>query len=72
MVDPGSAARAAIRDTRAKGAERYYWTVTVIGETEPVATGRSEGLIEARSQAEKALSDYLAGGGLLKRSEFID
>jgi hypothetical protein len=67
MVDPGSAARCTIRDTRGKGAERYYWTVTVIGETEPVAAGRSEELTEARSQAEKALRIYVVGGGSLKR-----
>jgi hypothetical protein len=41
MVDPRSGARCAIRDTRAAGDERYYWTVTVIGEPDPVAAGRS-------------------------------
>jgi hypothetical protein len=62
MVDPGSAARCTIRDTRATGAKRYHWTVTVIGETEPVAAGHSEGLTEARSQSEKALLAYVSGG----------
>jgi hypothetical protein len=72
MVDPGSAARCTIRDTRATGAERYYWTVTVIGETDLVAAGSSEGFAEARSQAEKALLACVAGGGLLNGSEIID
>src|SRR5205823_1430857 len=40
MVDPRSGARCAIRDTRAADEERYYWTVTVIGEPDPVATAR--------------------------------
>jgi hypothetical protein len=35
MVDPRSGTRCAIRDTRAAGAERYYWTVTVFGEPDP-------------------------------------
>jgi hypothetical protein len=72
MVDVRSAARGTIRDTRAQGAEGYYWAVTLIGETEPVASGRSEELTEARSQAEQALNAYLSGGGLLHKSEFLD
>jgi hypothetical protein len=35
VVDPRSGTRCAIRDTRAAGAERYYWTVTVFGEPDP-------------------------------------
>jgi len=67
MVDPGSAARYTIRDTRSPGAERYHWTVTVIGETVPAAAGRSEGLAEARLQAEKALFAYVADGKLFQQ-----
>jgi hypothetical protein len=56
MVDPGCGARCAIRDTRVAGGERYHWTVTVVGEPAPVASGRTGELAEARSQAEEALA----------------
>jgi len=55
MVDPGCGARCAIRDTGATGSDRYRWTVTVFGETGPVAAGRTGELGQARSQAETAL-----------------
>ena len=61
MVDPESGARCAIRDTRAAGAERYHWTVTVIGKPGPVAAGRTGDAAEARSQAE-AGAERLRGG----------
>jgi hypothetical protein len=53
MVDPQSGARCAIRETRGPGAERYHWTVTVVGEPDPGRTGE---LAEAHSQAEAALA----------------
>jgi hypothetical protein len=62
MVDPRSCARYAIRDTRAAGAERYHWTVSVVGERDPVAAGRTGEFAEARSQAEAALVVYSAAG----------
>jgi hypothetical protein len=58
MVDPGCGARCAIRDTGAPGEGRYHWTVTVFGETDPVATGRTGELAGARSRAEGALHAY--------------
>jgi hypothetical protein len=58
MVDARSGARCAIRDTRAAGAERYHWTVTVIGDRKPVATGRVGDIAAARSQAESALDAH--------------
>jgi len=61
MVDPGRGARCAIRDTGAPGEGRYHWTVTVFGETDPVA-GRTGELGKARSQAEGALLAYVEGG----------
>ena len=60
MVDPRSGARCAIRDTRAAGDERYYWTVTLIGEPDPVAAGRTGDVGTARSRAEAALGAYSA------------
>jgi hypothetical protein len=62
MVGPDCGARCAIRDTGAAGEGRYHWTVTVFGETDPVAAGRTGGLGEARSQAEGALLAYVEGG----------
>jgi hypothetical protein len=58
MVDPRSGRRCAIRDTRAAGAERYYWTVTVIGESHPVAAGRTAEPQAARFEVETALAAY--------------
>jgi hypothetical protein len=60
MVDPACGARCAIRDTRGPGAARYHWTVTVVGEPDPVASGRAEQPAEARSQAEAALAGHCA------------
>jgi hypothetical protein len=62
MVDPGFGARCAIRDTGVRGEGRYHWTVTLFGETDPVAAGRTGKLAEARSRAEGALLAYLEGG----------
>jgi hypothetical protein len=62
MVDPQSGARCAIRDTRVAGAERYHWTVMIIGEPDPVAVRRTSDIAMARSGAEAALDDYSAGG----------
>jgi len=61
MVDPERGLRCAIRDTGATGSSRYHWTVTVIGETDPVAAGRAAELGEARWRAEAALTGQRAG-----------
>lgn len=58
MVDPRSGTRCAIRDTRSAGADRYYWTVTVFGEPDPVAAGRTAELQAARFEVETALAVY--------------
>ena len=60
MVDPRSGLRCAIRDTRDVGRGRYHWTVTVIGGSQPVATGRAGDIAAARSQAAAALGAYSA------------
>ena len=59
MVDPGRGARSAIRDAEPPGQGRYHWTVTVLGEPDPMASGRTGGLREAR--AEGALLAYVEG-----------
>ncbi len=48
MVDPGCGARCAIRDIGAPGERCYHWTVTVFGETDPVAAGRIGEIEETR------------------------
>jgi len=55
MVDPDCGARCAIRDIGAPGAGHSHWTVTVFGEPDPVAAGRAEDLVDARTAAEAAL-----------------
>jgi len=66
LIDPDSAPRCAIRDSRRSGAERYLWTLTVFGYHQLTA-GRTGDLEEARSRAEAALESYAAlrsdGGG---------
>ena len=42
----------------APGAGRSHWTVSVFGEPDPVATGRTGELAGARSRAERALHAY--------------
>jgi len=58
MVDLRSGVRCAIRDTRAAGGERYHWTVTVVGMSDPIATGRTNDVASVRLQAEAALGGY--------------
>jgi hypothetical protein len=67
MVHPQSGARCAIRDTRAAGAARYHWTVSVTGKPNPVAAGRTSARPKARSQAEAALADHTAAWRELPR-----
>ena len=69
MVDPRLGARCAIRDTRVAGAERYYWTVTIVGEPDPVATGRTADIAAARAQAEAALGASADERGRLGEKE---
>jgi hypothetical protein len=72
MDDPGRGVRCAIRDTGATGSGRYHWTVTVFGDTDPVASGRAGQPAEARSRAEGALLAYAEGGGVFSGSGSID
>jgi hypothetical protein len=58
MVDPRSGVRCAIRDMRSAGAERYCRTVTVFGEPDPAAAGRTAELQAARFEVETALAAY--------------
>ena len=59
-VSPDCSARCVVRDTRAPGGDRFRWTVAVLGQLDPVAEGRAENRVEARSLAEEALATYFA------------
>jgi hypothetical protein len=58
LANPECRARCAVRDTGASGAKRFHWTVTVLGQSRPVAAGRTRERAEAQSLAEAALVDY--------------
>jgi hypothetical protein len=60
MVSPERSARCAVRDTRAPGADRFRWTVAVLGQLDPVAEGRTRDRAEARLLAEAAVAAYFA------------
>ena len=61
MLSPELSARCAVRDTRAPGVDRFRWTVAVLGQLDPIAEGRAENRVEARSLAEAAVAAYFAG-----------
>jgi hypothetical protein len=58
FVDPQTGARTIVRDTGANGAGRFLWTVTVFDEHQ-IAEGRAHAAVEARLEAETALTTYL-------------
>ena len=72
MVSPDCSARGSVRDTRAPGVDRFRWTVAVLGQLDPIAEGRAENRVEARSLAEAAVAAYFAaraepsGGGSVR------
>src|SRR6516165_5414601 len=59
LVDPQSRARCAVRDMRAPGLDRFQWSVTVLGQSRPIAVGRTGQRAEARSLAEQAFRAYV-------------
>jgi hypothetical protein len=60
IVSPERSTRCAVRDTRAPGGDRFRWTVTVLGQLDPVAKERAARRAEARSLAEAAVTAYFA------------
>jgi hypothetical protein len=60
MVSPERSARCAIRDTGVPGADRFRWSVAVLGNLDPVAEGRAKDRADARSLAEAAVAAYFA------------
>ena len=64
MVDLGAARGVRSGILGRPGPDRYHWTVTVFGETDPVAAGRTAELAETRSRADEALHACAENGGL--------
>jgi hypothetical protein len=60
MVSPERSARCAVRDTRAPGADRFRWTVAVLGQLDLVAEGRAKSRADARVLAEAAVAAFFA------------
>ena len=58
MVDRERRARCTVRDTRAPGADRFLWSVTLLDRFCTIAEGRAGDLAEARQHAEAALGAY--------------
>jgi hypothetical protein len=67
MISPEYHTRCAIRDTGAGGPNRFHWVITVLGQVQPVAEGRTGEFARARSLAEAALSAYAADLAQLHR-----
>jgi hypothetical protein len=61
-----------IRDTGGGLPDCYHWTVTVFGDTDPVASGRAEQPADARSRAEERLSPMRKAAGSRSGSGLID
>ena len=61
MVDPERRARCAVRDTRASGADRFLWSVTLLDHFRTIAEGRAGDRADARQHAEAALGGLRRG-----------
>jgi hypothetical protein len=69
LVDPECQARGIIRDTFARGADRFHWSVLALDELHPVAAGHTGRIARGRLLAETALRAFVkdwheqSGGG---------
>ena len=59
LVDPECQARGIIRDTRARGADRFHWSVLDPDQSHTVATGHTGRITRGRALAEAALSVFV-------------
>jgi hypothetical protein len=59
LIDPECQARGIIRDTRARGADRFHWSVVVPEQSHTAAAGHTGDIARARSLAEVALRAYV-------------
>jgi hypothetical protein len=59
LIDPECQARGIIRDIRARGADRFHWSVVVPEQSHTVAAEHTGNMARARSFAEVALRAYV-------------
>ena len=59
LVDPECQARGIIRDTRARGADRFHWSVLPPDQSYTVAAGHTGRIARGRSLAETALRAFV-------------
>jgi hypothetical protein len=59
LVDPECQARGIIRDTRARGADRFHWSVLAPDQSHTVAAGHTGRIARGRWLAEMALRAFV-------------
>jgi hypothetical protein len=59
LIDPECQARGIIRDTRARGADRFHWSVLAPDQSHTVASGHTGRIARARPLAEMALRVFV-------------
>ena len=59
FVDPECQARGIVRDTRARGADRFHWSVLAPGQSHTVASGHTGRIARGRWLAEIALQAFI-------------
>jgi hypothetical protein len=59
LVDPEFQARGIIRDTFARGADRFHWSVLAADQSHPVAAGHTGTIARGRLLAETALRAFV-------------
>jgi hypothetical protein len=59
LVDPECQARGIIRDTFARGADRFHWSVLAPDQSHPVAAGHTGRIARGRLLAETALGAFV-------------
>jgi hypothetical protein len=59
LVDPECQARGIIRDTFARGADRFHWSVLAPEQSHPVAAGHTGRIARGRLLAETALRAFV-------------
>jgi len=59
LVDPECGARGIIRDTRARGADRFHWSVLAQDQSHPVAAGHTGKITRGRWLAEMELRAFV-------------
>ena len=59
LVDPECQARGIIRDTFARGADRFHWSVLAPDQSHPIAAGHTGRIARGRLLAETALRAFV-------------